>query len=276
MVTLTLTNALNRPLRGRVSLGELPGVAFEPGTQDFEIEPVGHDDLPVRVRLDESVQLGQLLLPFEITGEQPEARTKGSLALSVTIPVPQAAVHRTRDAITIDGKLQEATWQEPPTIPQLGLLVDGKPPSEPTQVWIAHDDAGLYVAFRCAESNMPALKAELGERGAPLYQDDDVEMFVLPPGEIAPLQLAVNPLGTQGDSFGNEADWKAAAERLPDGWTVEVFIPYTVLGMDKPPQEGFVLTAQFGRQQKPKSETTSWSPSRAFRDTDRFGDLVFR
>jgi len=101
-------------------------------------------------------------------------------------------------------------------------------------------------------------------------------MFILPPDETAPLQFAVNPLGTQSDSFGNEADWKAAAQRLEAGWAAEVFIPYDVLGLTEAPPAGFVLPAQFGRQQKPKSEITAWSSSTAFRDTDRFGDLVFR
>jgi hypothetical protein len=123
---------------------------------------------------------------------------------------------------------------------------------------------------------MPALKAELTERGAPLYQDDDVEVFLLPPGEVAPLQLAMNALGTQSDSFGNNTPWQAAAQRGTDEWTVEVFVPYEVLGLAAPPPQGFVLPAQIGRQQKPKSETTAWSQCSAYRDTARFGDLVLK
>jgi hypothetical protein len=175
----------------------------------------------------------------------------------------------------VDGRLDEPAWQSPPTIAQLGLYRDGKPPSEQTQVWITYDDVGLYVAYRCAESRMSAIKAELTARGAPLYRDDDVEFFLLPPGAKAPLQFAVNPLGAQSDNFGNDKPWQAAAQKGDAGWTVEAFIPYTVLGMAGPPAPGFVLPAQFGRQEKPKEETTSWSQCSAFIDADRFGDLVW-
>jgi len=275
-VSLRLTNRLNRPLSGSLELGKIAGLTLDPNAPTFSLAAQGEALLPIRVHTEPSVALGQLLLPFRTSGDDPAARTEGSLSLVVTTPVPQAIVRRTSTPISIDGRLDEAVWLGEPTIPRLGLIANGKDPSEATRVWITCDDKGLYLARRCAESNMPGVKAELTQRGAPLYQDDDVEVFLLPPGETAPLQLAINALGTQSDSFGNNAPWQAAAQRGTDEWTVEVFVPYEVLGVKGVPSKGSVLPAQIGRQQKSKSETTAWSQCSAYRDTARFGDLMFQ
>jgi hypothetical protein len=275
-ISLRLTNRLDRPLTGTVELGKVAGLALDPSAPPFSLPARASAVLPIRVHTEPGVALGQLLLPFRTSGDDPAASTEGTLALLVTTPVPHATVPPTTAPIFIDGRLDEPAWRGEPTIPRLGLLANGKDPSEGTRVWLAHDNKGLYLALRCAESNMPALKAELTERGAPLYQDDDVEVFLLPPGEVAPLQLAMNALGTQSDSFGNNTPWQAAAQRGTDEWTVEVFVPYEVLGLTAPPPQGFVLPAQIGRQQKSKSETTAWSQCSAYRDTARFGDLVLK
>jgi hypothetical protein len=274
-VRLLLTNAADRPVRGRLQLGPLRGVTFSPPAQDFTIPPADHVELPVAVRVEESVHLGGLLVPFAVASDDPALATAGTLELRVVTAFPRAVVRRLWGPVTVDGRLTEAAWQEAPTIPELRLMESGRPAGEKTCVWLAYDDQGLYAAFRCSESNMPAIKAQLTERGAPLYRDDDVELFFLPPAAPTPLQFAINPLGTRSDNFGNQAPWQAAAARLPTEWTVEVFIPYRVLGLPGPPSKGFVLPAQFGRQQKPKSEVTSWSPTTAFINADRFGELVF-
>jgi hypothetical protein len=140
---------------------------------------------------------------------------------------------------------------------------------------MTYDDRGLYVAMRCSESQMSQLVAKFTERGSPLYQDDDVEVFILPPGAPRSFQFTVNALGTRSDNFGNNTDWLAAAQRLPAAWTVEVFIPYSALGLNKPPRPGLAWPLQFGRQQKAKGETTSWTPAPWFDAPDRFGEIVF-
>ena len=125
---------------------------------------------------------------------------------------------------------------------------------------------------------MPAAKATIAERGGALYLDDDVELFFLPPQKGTPLQFAVNPLGTVSDnfSFGRKGEWQAAAQRGNDRWTAEFFVPYDVLGMTGAPAAGFALPVQIGRQEKPKGETTAWSPCKSFNDTDCFGNMVFQ
>ena len=69
--------------------------------------------------------------------------------------------------------------------------------------------------------------------------------------------------------------WAAAAQRLEDGWTVEILVPYAALGVTTPPRPGASWAIQFGRQQKPKAETTSWTPGQAFNVPEGFGELLF-
>ncbi|HIE52082.1 MAG TPA: hypothetical protein EYP85_10015 [Armatimonadetes bacterium] len=274
-VRLTITNALNETARGTLQLGPHPGIKVEPEGLVFEVPPSGQRVLEATLQVAEETQLGYLTLPFSVRSDNPKVRRSGKVSVLVTTPVPRVSIQRLRSRPTIDGDLSEAVWQGPPTIPQLGLLTSGAPASEGTAVWVAYDERGLYVAFRCAESNMPALKAEMTERGSPLYREDDVEFFLLPPGATSAFQFAINPLGTQSDNFGNTAPWKAAARRGERAWTVEVFVPYSCLKLQRRPARGAVWAAQFGRQQKAKGEISAWTPAHAFNVPERFGEIVF-
>ena len=60
---------------------------------------------------------------------------------------------------------------------------------------VTYDDRNLYFAFRCLESDMAALRAVITERGGPLYLDDDVELFFLPPQQGTPLQFVITTPG---------------------------------------------------------------------------------
>ena len=190
-------------------------------------------------------------------------------------PVPTARIKRAPAAPEIDGSLDEAVWQGEPVVANMNLLRGGKPATEQTTVWMTYGDAGVYIAFRCADSAMDKIKAEYTERGDPIYRDDDVEIFILPPDARSAFQFAVNPLGTISDNFGNTADWRGAAKQLDDAWTVEVLIPWEAVEVDGVPEAGSSWAVQFGRQQKLKAETTSWTPGVAFNRPEGFGVVVF-
>lgn len=270
---LHISSSLSSKTSATIDLSPPRGVTCTPSSLSLDLPAGAEQTAAVTVEVSKAVAVGSLLIPYSLRfGSGPaEQRT---LKVRIVTPGARVRVQRAADHITIDGRLAEATWQRPPTIPAFKLL-SGEKPTEPTRAWVAYDDAGLYVAFYCAESNMPAIRATYHDRGDPLYRDDDVEVFLLPPKAPQPLQLAVNPLGTQSDDFGNTADWKGAAHRLENAWTVEIFIPWKVLGLSGPPGQGFVLPALLGRQQKPKRETSSWVPANHFRDVDKYGELLF-
>jgi len=272
-VMLTVTGQW--PADVTLALTPPAGVEAEPAEVPLRVgaEAVEAD---VVLRLTDAVHLGGLTVPWRTSSDDARYHLSGELHLSVSEPVPSVTIERTGAAPTIDGDLADAVWQREPDIPALGILANGDPATEPTQVWLAYDDGAFYVAYRCSESQMNKLVAQHGERGAPLYQDDDVEVFIEPPGAPAVRQFAVNALGTISDNFGNAAPWRAGAKQYQDRWAVEIVIPWSVLGVDGAPAAGDSWGMQFGRQQKPSGETTSWTPGRAFNAPEGFGLVVFQ
>ena len=137
---------------------------------------------------------------------------------------------------TLDGKLDDACWK---AIEPLDFrLLDGTPakPKQPTWAKLAATDSTLYVAFRCADAEMPRLISRQRERDANVWEDDSVEVFLKPGPEPTRdyHHLIVNPEGSFLDDFaGDAAAWQAsvkiATARDADGWSVEVAIPFSEL-----------------------------------------------
>lgn len=271
-VALTATGQW--PAEVTLALKPPAGVTAEPAQVTLNVgpEPTGAD---VMLTLAQSVQLGTLKLPWETASADARYNLSGVLEVGVSEPVPSVTIERTGAAPAIDGDLGDAAWQRDPDLPALGLLANGDPPTQPTQVWLGYDADGLYLAFRCTESQMNKLVAKHAERGAPLYQDDDVEVLIETPGATAVKQFAVNALGTMSDNFGNTAPWRAAARQYEDRWTVEIAIPWAALGVAGAPAAGDSWGMQFGRQEKAKGEVSAWTPGRGFNVPEGFGLVVF-
>ncbi|MBD3292604.1 MAG: hypothetical protein GF393_06740, partial [Armatimonadia bacterium] len=257
-----------------VALTPPAGVTAAPAEFTLQVgdEPVTQ---AVTITLEETVQLGSTTINWQATSDDARYNVSGHFKLGVAEPVPTITISAIADPPEIDAELSDAAWQRDPHIPTLTILANGDEPTERTAVWMTYDEDAVYLAFRCDESQMGKLVANLHDRGDPLYRDDDVEVFVMPPGAKRALQFAVNPLGTISDSFGNDEPWIAEARQHEDHWTVEMRIPFEVLGLEGAPPAGTSWGMQFGRQQKPKSEVTSWTPGRAFNVPEGFGLVVF-
>ena len=75
-------------------------------------------------------------------------------------------------------------------------MVDGSPAQLETRSALCWDDQALYIAFWMAE---PDLRAALTRRDDPVYQDNDVEVFIA--GQDVYYELEVNALGTVYEVF---------------------------------------------------------------------------
>ena len=74
-----------------------------------------------------------------------------------------------------------------------------------TRVAVLWDDSCLYVAYWIEEPN---LQADLTERDAPIYQNNDVELFIA--GRDAYYEFEINALGTIYEVF---FIWESAYEK---------------------------------------------------------------
>lgn len=274
-LTFTVSNALNEAGEVKIKLTAPAKTTLEPAEFSLQLPAKGTAQQVVTMKLDPMTFLGENRIGYTVTSDKARFNTTGSLDILVSDPVPQLGIKQVPQPPTVDGKLDEAVWQQPPLIPELKMLADGSPATEKTAVWAAYDKQGLYLAVRCQESQMSKLVAKHTQRGDPLYLDDDVEIFILPAGTEKVFQFAINPLGTQSDNFGNQAEWKAAAQRGEADWTVEMFVPLSAIEISAPPTGGLPWGMQFGRQEKPKGETTSWTPGAAFISKESLGEISF-
>jgi hypothetical protein len=75
----------------------------------------------------------------------------------------------------IDGKLDDEIWQNALRSSSFVDLVHGTSTRFDTRAAIVWDDTFLYVAYWIEE---PRVEASLTERDAPIYKDNDVELFI--------------------------------------------------------------------------------------------------
>jgi Carbohydrate family 9 binding domain-like len=183
----------------------------------------------------------------------------------IYVPPKGYLCHRSSGPIHIDGKLDEAAWQQAPwTDDFVDIEGDAKPkPRFRTRAKMLWDDRYFYVA---AELEEPHVWGTLTEHDSVIFHDNDFEVFIDPDGdnheyyefeinalntswdlllprpykddgkavnswEIPGLKTAVNIRGTLNDPTD-----------IDQGWTVELAFPWKVLGelayRPAPPRDG--------------------------------------
>jgi carbonic anhydrase/acetyltransferase-like protein (isoleucine patch superfamily)/bifunctional DNA-binding transcriptional regulator/antitoxin component of YhaV-PrlF toxin-antitoxin module len=217
--------------------------------------------------------------------------------------LPRYECRRAKGAIAIDGALDDPGWERVPALSALVHADGGGAPTQPTEVRACWDDRALYVSFACKDTD---IWGTFENRDDPLYDEEVVELFLCPTGNLEHyFEIEVSPLNVLFDAtvFSPEGRretmlvdpaWNAAGLRtavrvsgsLNDrssgdiGWTVELALPFTDLGLSGPPAPGTVWRANFYRIERgPATEFTAWSPTYKspadFHVPACFGELVF-
>ena len=99
--------------------------------------------------------------------------------------------NRAADPITIDGKLDEPGWKAAQRSSRFVDMITGKPVKFDTHAAVLWDDDFLYVAYWIEE---PDVRATLTQRDAPVYTENDVELFI--DGGGGYYEFEINALGT--------------------------------------------------------------------------------
>lgn len=136
-------------------------------------------------------QHGDVMYPF--SGARP--------VLSVQSPSPQIPCNdadiprytalRLAESPNIDGRLDESVWRNARRSNRFVDLIHGTPTHRDTRAAVLWDDEYLYVAYWVEEPNV---EATLTERDAPIYQDNDVELFIA--GRDGYYEFEINAHGT--------------------------------------------------------------------------------
>ena len=168
--------------------------------------------------------------------------------------------------------------------------VSGAAPQQWTSVWAVWDAAELRVRFHAEDTHA---WATMTERDAPLYEEEVIEVFLDPVGDLESyFEIEVNPLNAVLDlvlrrnrsGYVKDFAWRCeglrtAVTKSATAWSVEIAIPFRSLTA-APPNAGDCWRVNFCRIDRPPGgprELSAWSPTgRAnFHTPERFGILQF-
>jgi hypothetical protein len=180
---------------------------------------------------------------------------------------------------TIDGRLDEAVWEEAGLIDQLLQVtpVPGAEPSQKTDLYILTDGKTLFIGIRCHDTDPSEIVANMMLRDDFLFWDDRVVIGLDTFNDHRNgYAFEVNPRGArhdvlvEGDSF--NGDWTTLwfAETTIDskGWTVEIAIPFHSISFDP---NSDVWGFNFGRGIRRNDEQDRWSDTQPQRFVSDFG-----
>ncbi len=121
------------------------------------------------------------------------------------------------EELTLDGILNESPWAEAPRV-ELVRTDSGKQPALPTHARMLWSDDYFYVGFWCADHD---IAAEMTERDAPLYKENEVvEIFLTPLGDPSSyFELQINPNNAAYDTAVFNPEGVGSGCRLDISWT---------------------------------------------------------
>ena len=149
---------------------------------------------------------------------------------------------RLSEPIKLDGALDEAVYRD--NVPATEFIQqepnEGQPSTERTEAWVMFDEDNLYVAARCLDSHPERMVvSEMRRDSQTIFNNENLTIGLDTfHDRRSGWFFQTNPLGAIRDQEvpserENNNDWNtvwdARARRAPDGWTVEVVIPFRSL-----------------------------------------------
>ena len=192
--------------------------------------------------------------------------------------------YRLNEQVIVDGILNESVYSNPAvtTFTQKDPQ-EGKPISEKSEVWVAHDDYNIYISGRFSDSNPELIDVTLMRRDNVVesdwffvyldtYNDDRTGFF-----------FAVNAGGSIADGtlFNDSWDdnswngvWESKTTVDENGWNVEIRIPFTQLRFKE--SEKMVWGINLNRDIKRKHEMSFYVmvPKNESGFVSKFADLL--
>src|ERR1700694_495829 len=180
-------------------------------------------------------------------------------------------------APVIDGNLDDAAWQEAPAATEFiqNFPSFGQPATVHSVVKILYDDNAIYVGAYLYD-NPALIRKQLTARDGEQRQDVDYfsVFFDTYNDQQNGFEFLVTSANVQSDAriggahpntglgpFGDntwDAVWQSQVQMKPDGWTVEMRIPYFSLRFSKKDVQTWGL--QFLRFTRRNNESAYWNP----------------
>lgn len=181
---------------------------------------------------------------------------------------------RTNAGIKIDGILSEPIWRTAPMATNFTELRPNPFIKETylnrTEVYILYNNKGIYIGGYCHEKNKDSIATELVGRDN--FGNNDFIGVTLDTylDKINGFNYIVTPLGEQmdakvipQDNNGNTEDfswnsvWESASKIQKDGWSFEMFLPYSAIRFSKATVETWGLNIV--RRRKNAGQQLFWN-----------------
>jgi hypothetical protein len=195
-------------------------------------------------------------------------------------PLPQIQIPFFPRSPQIDGRADEAAWQQAAQIPALWWSTGSNRPQVRTHLQLGYDAQAIYLAWHNQEPRPDRLSAS--QIISPeLANDDTVELFLSPERDLSKYYYFV--LNAANARFAKASfdaawhgEWQAASRRSAEGWQAEIRIPFASLRVPVP-QRGGIWHGNFCRR-RPQEIVPYHCWSMTFggiHRSDRFGRLEF-
>jgi hypothetical protein len=156
----------------------------------------------------------------------------------------RAHVTRTATPPVIDGRLDDAVWQQAEVIDDFHQIrpSDGGTPSERTEIYLLYDADALYVAGRMWDSEPDKISASILRHNLRLGPDDRLSVIIDPFNTgRAGYRFETNANGVRHDMLYQNVNqtnaewsviWDVQSQIDENGWTFEMEIPFKTLPFD--------------------------------------------
>ena len=167
------------------------------------------------------------------------------------------AVRAPAGGIRVDGRLNEALWEQAPPVTDFVQKepVEGASPSEPMEVRFLYDDDALYVGARMSKRPGSLVQAPMGRR-----EDNNQSEHILVSLDTfldhrTAYVFGVTAAGVRIDRYHPKDDegafdetfdpvWRARTTMTATGWTAELWIPFSQLRFSAAPDQVWGLNVQ--------------------------------
>ncbi|MEM6378200.1 MAG: DUF5916 domain-containing protein, partial [Bacteroidota bacterium] len=180
---------------------------------------------------------------------------------------PNLTALRTTESIRIDGDLEEEVWTTAQQTTDFITLrpEPGKTSFQSTRVSVIYNDEGIYVGGLLADTHPDSILTELTERDNIGNTDFFGVIFDPYQSGLNGFEFIVTSGNVQFDAVLNndnedenwDAVWSSKARITPEGWVVEMFIPYSALRFPKTAVQTWKLN--FVRKIQRRQEQSFWS-----------------
>jgi hypothetical protein len=227
-----------------------------------------------------------LLLGHASATEIPTPAPHPARDFSTYQPVARATRIEAAQAPLIDGDTSDAIWANAQIIDEF-YQVDpnaGEPASQVTVARFLYDETTLYVSIYAYDREPEKIVATVRARDGRLDTDDGVRIYIDPQmTRRDAYYFEMNALGARVDALIQNnstyiqtwnAIWAGSAKRNPDGYSVEMAIPFRDLSFD-PARSDWGLEIQ--RRVRRTGERIRWSTISAaayYADVSRAGTLT--